>query len=86
LQHRADQARDNGENEDGFTSLSGGKSSDSREGEQERGEIEATGEAATKAALQKLGPSFLSLDTDGRVLRIDSFSKVHVGGNSYGHQ
>ena len=29
--------------------------------------------------LQNLGQSYLSLDTDGRVVRLDSFAKVNVG-------
>ena len=32
--------------------------------------------------LHNLGASYLSLDIDGRVIRLDSFSKVHLLGHS----
>ena len=37
---------------------------------------EANSDLNSSAWLRSLGPSFLSLDVDGRVLRLDSFSKV----------
>jgi|TARA_B100000524_G_scaffold343915_2_gene240536 DNA-binding transcriptional MocR family regulator len=39
-------------------------------------------DAASRAlpGLRGLGPSFLSIDSDGRVLRLDSFSKLLAPG------
>ena len=73
LQHRADQP-DNNDNEN--TSTSAGREEGEKSAVATSEKEDEVAKAATKASLQKLGPSFLSLDTDGRVLRIDSFSKV----------
>lgn len=36
------------------------------------------GPGGTPGGLQNLGASYLSLDTDGRVIRLDSFAKVFI--------
>ncbi|KAJ1926312.1 hypothetical protein IWQ60_003900 [Tieghemiomyces parasiticus] len=46
--------------------------------------LDLDGKAAGTTALPPLIPSFLSLDTDGRVLRMDSFSKIFAPGTRLG--
>ncbi|KAK8035763.1 Pyridoxal phosphate-dependent transferase- major domain protein [Apiospora marii] len=49
-----------------------------------KGNGESSGDADVEAFLRTLVPSMLSMDTDGRVMRHDSFSKVVVPGSRVG--
>ena len=40
--------------------------------------LQFSGDEATPQGFQNLGKSYLSLDTDGRVIRLDSFAKVRL--------
>lgn len=49
-----------------------------------RGAVDASANQTTESFLKSLIPSMLSIDVDGRVLRMDSFSKVVVPGSRMG--
>jgi aromatic amino acid aminotransferase I len=52
--------------------------------QQEKGRGAGDGEGGVEGFLEGLIPSYLSMDVDGRVLRMDSFSKVVVPGSRLG--